>query len=704
MDAYLKLEWSKQHRRSELRLLEYFAIDFSRYEEDILNLHINETDPVHQLGDVYTDTGGALEFPVDPRTGQEVRTLELDTTRPFRLYDRFPSGSNLNRADHQHCLAVQNRLNMRLGFETAEELEALGKFRALTGKLKKERVLFDSFVRNYFLNNLAGRKRTIDAELDGLVVGVWRSKVGRMLERRMGGGKYQLATAVLWLKYRKNEKNVGFEVASENVLELGCVRNIYTENLLHASTLRRSKRILDRYLEEYCSSTDVDDAVHVDSILKQDEDVRFVVNSGALCYLLDKACNLEQRWAIPFRIDSVGGRNVVFIEKKLQPVRMLTHERNVQAHKYLVRSFMTIVKKEGAKPEQESEPNVKIEYKAVGFDEYLQQLEVTRKPSEPVQRNVSLQLWNLQDGDDQYRFLVRTRTDCYESLRKVKFYINISIKLEYQTEFGAEQMTKSELIREWTRQRLRPNSKTLRLRINATNHIILSHHYLELKDIEEELKRLYDIEPQNLLTNLWQTLRLLMQFPPGEHLLQHDTKNAETVMILSQSPSATTLDLHQLYSTVEYERCALEEYDWVPIDTTVITKLHREHTLLPGTFPHWTQRHRLIARETLKPKPKPKPEALAKPKKKRSKAKRIRQKLKEKEKQAQKKKEKEVQQSLEQFAPYDGPTRAATTGTTTTEGTPAKQQRPAPTAIGFVKGESFDYQSYVNQANAKKDD
>ncbi|XP_001845841.2 uncharacterized protein LOC6035710 [Culex quinquefasciatus] len=697
MDAYLKLEWSKQHRRSELRLLEYFAIDFSRYEEDILNLHINETDPVHQLGDVYTDVGGTLEFPVDPRTGQEVRQLELDATRPFRLFDRFPSGSNLNRAEHQHCLAVQNRINMRLGFETAEEVEALGKFQLMGVRLTRERVLFNSFVKNYFLNNLAGRKRTIDGELDELVVGVWRGKVGRMLEER--SGKYQLATAVMWLRYRKNEKQVGFEPASENVLELGCVRNIYTENLLHASTLRRSKRILDRYLEEQRETKDVDDAVHVDSILRQDEEVRFVVNSGALCYLLDKACNLEQRWAIPFRIESVGGRNVVFIEKKLQPVRMLTHERNVQAHKYLVRSFMTMVKKEGAKPEQESNVNVKIEYKAVGFDEYLQQLEANRKPSEPVQKNVSLQLWNLQDGDEQYRFLVRTRTDCYESLRKVKFYINISIKLEYQTEFGAEQMTKSELIREWTRQRLRPNSRTLRLRINASNHIILSHHYLELKDIEEELKRLYDIEPQNLLTNLWQTLRLIMQFPPGEHLLQHDTKSPETVMILSQSSTTFTLDLHALYSNVEYERCALEEYDWVPIDATVITKLHREHTLLPGTFPHWTKRHRIVSRETLKPKPKPKPEAPVKPKKKKSKAKRIRQKQKEKERQAQKQKEKEVQQSLEQYAPYEGPSRAPAK-----EGTPAKQARPAPATIGFVKGESFDYQSYVNQANAKKDD
>lgn len=360
---------------------------------------------------------------------------------------------------------------------------------------------------------------------------------------------------------------------------------------------------------------------------------------------------------------------------------------------------MTFVKKDGAKMDQEPEANVNMEYKAIGFDEFLQQLEENRKPVDPVQRNVSLQLWNLQDGDEQCRILVRTRTDCYESLRKVKFYINISIKLEYQTEFGAEQMTKSELIREWTRQRLRPNSKTLRLRIHASSHIILSHHYLELKDIEEELKRLYDIEPQNLLTNLWQTIRLIMQFPQGEHLLQHDTKNAETVMILSQSPTATTVNLHQLYSTVEYERCALEEYDWVPIDTTVITKLHREHTLLPGTFPHWNQRHRLVARETLKPKPKPKPEAPAKPKKKKSKAKRLRQKQKEKEKQAQKKIQKEVQKSLDQFAPYEGPSRAPTK-----EGTPAKQAKPASAALGFVKAETFDYLSYVNQANAKKDD
>ncbi|XP_058830304.1 uncharacterized protein LOC131689319 [Topomyia yanbarensis] len=712
MDAYTKLDWSKNHRRSEPRLLEYFAIDFSSYEEDIFNLHINEIDPVHQLADVFKDDRVAFEYPIDPRSGTEVRQLVIDTSKAIRLYDQFPSGSRLNRADHQHCLTVLNRLNMRLGFDTADDQEALARYRSLIGKLEKERQLFDSFVRNYFNNNLVSRKRTVDQELDDMVVMIWKRKVQTMMQTFVNG-IFHLSTAVMWLKYGKNERNVSFEPVSEDVLEFGQVMHMYTENMLSCSTLKRSTRVLDKFLQDQSNSVAVSDFSYVDTILKQDDDVRFVINSGTLTYLLDNASNMQSRWMIPFRIVTIGDRNVIFIDKKLQPTKMMTHERNIKAHKYLVRSFMTILKKDMCQStdkntaNQKAMPGTSSEYKVYCFDKYLKLIKSRMEAKDKLERHTCLRLWKLQDNDEQYRFLIRSRMDCYESLRKMKFFINVSIKLEYQAEFGAEQMTRSELIREWTRQFMRPNSKTLRLRINAVTHTILSHHYLELRDIEDELKRTHDIEPANLITNLWQTLKLLLSFPPGEHLMQHDIKNPQTVLILSKDANATaattSVNLNEIYSSVEYEKCALEEYDWIPIDKTVITKLHREHTLLPCTFPHWNTVQHIISRENFKPKPKPVPLVQCKLKTK-SRGNRVRRKQKEREKKQQQRKQQsfvaKMQQSLDLFAPYAGPSWAAGAGGSLSN---KSMEKPA-LAISFVKSDSIDYKAYVDQANVQKQD
>lgn len=237
-------------------------------------------------------------------------------------------------------------------------------------------------------------------------------------------------------------------------------------------------------------------------------------------------------------------------------------------------------------------------------------------------------------------------------------------------------------------------------------HAILSHHYLELKDIEEELKRTYDIEPANLITNLWQTLKLLLNFPPGEHIMQHDIKNKETIMILSgdsmTSAVCSSIDLGELYSKVEYVRPALESYQWIPIDSSVITQLHREHTLLPCTFPHWNNVQRIVSREKFKHKrpvaPPPSGPSGAKSKKKKSKGRKQRDREKKLQKQKQKVFVNEIQQSLSEFAPYQGPSRGHAFMTNASKKDPTDQ-------ISLAKArEPFDYQAYMKQASAKKED
>uniref|UniRef100_A0A182IZ23 Little elongation complex subunit 2 C-terminal domain-containing protein n=1 Tax=Anopheles atroparvus TaxID=41427 RepID=A0A182IZ23_ANOAO len=750
MEQYKQLNWSKHNPRSEAKLLEQSAIDFALYQDDIFNLHINEIDQIHRIEDTFTNYSEHVEMPVDPRTGKAVQELELEPCKPLRLFGKFPSGSTLRADEHQHCLAMLNRINMRLPCTTPEVSKNYARYLSIMEKLAPERELFDNFVRNYFFTNLLGRVKNIEPELDELVVKVWQKKVEERIAFSLDlVGKYRLMTAVAFGGYAESGTNVSLEPADREVVETGNVRNLFSENLLRCVTLKRNQRVLDDFIDEWCSIQRgrVDEMTNVCSIVQQLPEVSAVIPAGTLTLLLNHSRNAQEQWTIPFRIKSFEGRRVLLLESKLPATKLSTHARKVKAHKLLAKSFMTFLKN-GEPTERckgstagQTEQN-EASFEAVCIEEYIKRVQ-TRHHSlrKQLRDNRFYQPWKLKEGEEEHFLLIHSRQDCFESFRKERIFMNISVKLEYQPEFGAERMSQAELLQEWGRQLLRPNSKTLRLRVNAMTHTIISHHYLELRDIEEELARLYGIQPRNLIANVWNTLKLLQNFPVGIYLLQRDGKVPQGLSVYAQengksSTGGVLLDFCELVRTVEYECPPLEQYEWVPIDKFVITKLHRENTLLPCSFPHWKLVRRLESRECHKPKQTVrKPAPTSGPKKKgaqmatgsqtaKSKPPASKQpsagKLMRKEKAKKRKLEireqkalaDKIRQSLDQYAPYEGPARHWTSksivttpvtgdgssglhkGLSNGEGTATTTQP----SLGTVHSAPFDYGSYAQQA------
>lgn len=282
--------------------------------------------------------------------------------------------------------------------------------------------------------------------------------------------------------------------------------------------------MLEDFTAEWCAvRCKRDEQVsNVRTVLQQLPDVAFVMPAGAFTFLLNYAHHMQQQWTIPFEIKLIDGRKVLIMDSRHPPTKLSTHARKVKAYKLLAKSFMTFKTVRQHHPEtskipaKDKEESTEGSFKPLLFDEYMKTM-AHRKSSlvkEKIRESRFYQAWKLKDpADDVHHLLVGFRQDCYESFRKMRVFINISIKIEYQPEFGAEQMTLAELLHEWCRQLLRPNSKTMRLRINSTTSTIISHRYLELRDIEEELYRLYSVKPANLITNVWKMLKLMGNFP-----------------------------------------------------------------------------------------------------------------------------------------------------------------------------------------------
>lgn len=78
--------------------------------------------------------------------------------------------------------------------------------------------------------------------------------------------------------------------------------------------------------------------------------------------------------------------------------------------------------------------------------------------------NCSFRIWTLSNGNNTIRLMVPAKTDAFRidgNGTDIEM-VNLSSKLEFQAEFGAEVMTRAELLREWCHQYFRPDSITVR--------------------------------------------------------------------------------------------------------------------------------------------------------------------------------------------------------------------------------------------------
>lgn len=233
--------------------------------------------------------------------------------------------------------------------------------------------------------------------------------------------------------------------------------------------------------------------------------------------------------------------------------------------------------------------------------------------------NETASLWSIT-GDQKRQVLINHR-NCYFTFSDDGESIipaNISIKLEFQTRFGAETMTKNELLKEWCNLKFSKNSITLRYRVDAKTLKILSVTRITIDEVENELKKLFNFDPLEAVANLINFFDCVQRLPESDYTVQaRNVDECKKLFIYKASD-----DVRKDYSDdIPLEIQSIFSRKWIAIDPKTPSFLHVNHSFAPCCFPvthnHQTFRNSYIqktpfVRKAIKPSEKdsPKKDAL----------------------------------------------------------------------------------------------
>lgn len=157
---------------------------------------------------------------------------------------------------------------------------------------------------------------------------------------------------------------------------------------------------------------------------------------------------------------------------------------------------------------------------------------------------------------------------------------NISVKLEYQTKFGAEKMTRGELLKEWCQLKFNNESITLRYRVDAAALKILSITRVTLLEIEKELIDHHDTNPIQLLGSLVNLFSCLKRLPEGEYMIRAKVEESCKKLFIYKSSEAG-----KLLTNESWDIAAVSSRQWIPIDSSTTSFLHLNQNFPPCCFP-----------------------------------------------------------------------------------------------------------------------
>lgn len=69
---------------------------------------------------------------------------------------------------------------------------------------------------------------------------------------------------------------------------------------------------------------------------------------------------------------------------------------------------------------------------------------------------------------------------------------------------------------------------------------------ITITDVEHDLRRLYQIQPEFLLEPLLKFIEIIKQFPPNDYMLRHLEKHNAQAMVYVKS-NETRFDLDEMY-------------------------------------------------------------------------------------------------------------------------------------------------------------
>lgn len=246
------------------------------------------------------------------------------------------------------------------------------------------------------------------------------------------------------------------------------------------------------------------------------------------------------------------------------------------------------------------------EYKVQPFDEFLEKY-FSLHP--PTLKNLEWFNFNsIEMSRNSKKFKIGYLETCLEG---------ISVKCEYQPEFGAGKMYLNELIDEWLQLQFSNRNFLTRIRIDSEMQRSVQLRKISLADVEQDMQRLYNLNSKALLNKLLHLFEQIHNFPCGEYVFSYVNALAKSEIVSvyrmheeSSSTATNSLDLKNFYENVNFKKSFLEEIPWTPIDPMEITPIHHKSKVAPRLFPYWgknknipKERKRAAAEPILKEQP-----------------------------------------------------------------------------------------------------
>lgn len=594
---------------------------------------MKETNPIY-LGDDTNSMANASNPIIDPRTNKIVVRPQIDWTKSgskkeLWLLKDFPFSSQLSAKEHLDGVRALKCLTK--SDPTDEERSAVERYKSMANVLAKERQAFHKFVSEYIRSCSSQRYGQLKEEL--VDIGRW------ILENNSftPGDSYQIQTAIPIV-------NGADPSGDGEKLALTLVTSMKEVGLIPRIKFPSTKpcEVKLKVDPERVKRLNTPDREMVDS---HKEFISNIGNQfGGLFFPLETiqtllSPNTDKPWIIPFRVNSpneatgkpfinfeatitktklVSDRYLESVGSKASLLAMLTKctKRPYSCDKgqYLSSSKRQHVDDDHIESDDDEnnlvidteendivpiktvpEPKKESTYSLSEFKTYLSNYEQT---DADYLSNLTTSQYRISSGssvEDEMILTVTSRCDGVWRLNKMTCadeFVMLSVKIEYMVELGAQKMALEELVNEWSALKFSSKAKYIcRVRIDSRTLLLMATEYVSCCEIEADLQRLYNVDPDNLLVNLMNTLRVVAYFPQGQYILNHDSKTSRIAVYMKTDLGKGWHDLMHAQKTILPDDLLDVPYN-LPIDDQIVTHLHKIQSVLPGCVPPQTNSYK----------------------------------------------------------------------------------------------------------------
>lgn len=451
-----------------------------RNPTDFFFCNLMNIDPLHWRPEHQNDSSEVEQFAprqfLDPRTGVEIpshvcsyENVDLKTRNIFLT--KYIQVSKLQRHEHSACLNALARLSVPETELSEEEKNDRLLFNSKAILRTEEKKAFLAELREHYFAELHKRFHSVPPSIEYFATQNWKKQL-IMMHRQFMKAKFSLKTAIL---LQPSECVVSTNTVHQE--RLGCVPQMAGDNLeyvrqsfsnlMNTYNARKPTRQLPAIKEKVKN-------------LVQQHAVDFIIPMSVLKCILSSKTGWTFRMTVKESALSTVfyPKKAIVCEKPLPLPYLSGNDRYKKGAKYLLYSCFhantSRVYDYNEKTERKISPeavegdynaDVTIEYKVANFDEFLR----NHARVDHSYGNMTFTIFDVKghndsdDTTDSFNILVPTKQatytkDCNDEIK----FINLSPKIEFQAEYGAEMMTKDELISEWCELYFRPNTNTKR--------------------------------------------------------------------------------------------------------------------------------------------------------------------------------------------------------------------------------------------------